>query len=296
MNSGLSEAAVSDSKRVRSFRRAITKAIPIRPDDRATRERFAQLPLPSQLVHYLEWLQRFVPPRPREVVIETPMDGHPRWPELKDCLEELLAKVRTGADVNRHLGERIARGYSPAASGLWDDRDFLLTVTGYRHFHLGRGERTRGGFTERQNDVLFADISSDRFVALGIFDHSVFRDPSCGPQTADQRRFWSMHENRRSRQVPPGAVYFDVGITTSGRCIGLVNLADAYARQIHQLDPLLDDRAFVAQLYEECPRDVPRRPKFSWAFRDLDLALLERTGRSAFIIPKAAGVARHMED
>src|SRR4051794_27942177 len=171
-----------EPKRIAKLRREIVRAIPRFPNDKSSKERLERESLGGLLVHYLSWQLRFVVPRPRTVHVEDTASTDPRWITLAPEITVLLDKVRRGEDLTPHLSLAAwTEGYTPAASGQgpgvdrWADKDFLLNVMGFHHFHLNSTLEKRG-FITRSKDVLFASVSRTRFDVIGIFDHSVFDD------------------------------------------------------------------------------------------------------------------------
>jgi hypothetical protein len=65
------------------------------------------------------------------------------------------------------------------------DKDMLLNVMGYHHFHLDAAPHNK----KRSDDVLFAHVTPDTFTLLGIFDHTVF----CYTRiTTERMRLWEI--------------------------------------------------------------------------------------------------------
>jgi hypothetical protein len=44
-----------------------------------------------------------------------------------------------------------------------------------------------------------------------------------------------------------------------------------------KIDPSLDDREKLVELYKTAGRDTPKRPKLAWHFHNLDFGLIDRT-------------------
>jgi hypothetical protein len=190
----------------------------------------------SLMIVFLSWQMRFVRQGKRTIAIRQSASQDPRWKSLKPQITQFLKKVESGDDLSPHLSLGAWReGYTPAAQQIgaavdrWDDKDFLLNVMGFHHFHLGT-KLEKKGFVERTDEVLFAFVTRTTFDVLGIFDHSVFEnhDPSAMP-------------------APPGSYVIANMISLSGHQTGIVMLAQRYARWIKELDPKLDDREFLAK-------------------------------------------------
>jgi hypothetical protein len=66
----------------------------------------------------------------------------------------------------------------------WADKDMLLNVMGYHHFHFDAAPHNR----VRSDDVLFAHVTRETFTVIGIFDHAVFEVDPAKPMMAERNR------------------------------------------------------------------------------------------------------------
>ena len=222
----------AESKRIQNFRFTIAGEIPRFPNNKETLRQLRESPLASVLIYYHHWIVRYVRPRPRTVDIEATVTSDSRWARLEGRIAKFLDKVKTGADLTPHLSvEPHTRGYTPASSRVgptvdrWADKDFLLNVMGYHHFHLGE---TIGpnGVAVRTADVLFAKVARERFIAIGIFGHSVFSRArtATDEMTFERERLWRTFTEHSTRGLPPGSIYIPASITTSGHSLQLAHL------------------------------------------------------------------------
>jgi hypothetical protein len=225
------------------------------------------------------------------VALEPAVTNDSRWGDLRTAIDALLDEVRNGQDLTPRLSLLVHKhGFSPASAAKtpdvdrWADKDFLLNVMGYHHFHL-RMVRESAGHVQRSNEVLFAALTRDHFEALAIFDHSVFEktDAVTNTMTAERNRLWDIFTAKACRGMPAGAVYVPAMIMTSGHCYHHVTLAFNYARIVRDLDPKLDDPVFVRGMYEEAKITLPGRPKLKWHLNYLDLGLFDE-GQNVFFV------------
>lgn len=107
-----------ESKRVKTFRLAITKDIPKFPNNKDILKSLEGESLGSLLIHYTNWAVRYVSIRPRAVHIESTASSDARWPALNSEITAFLQKVKNGEDLTPHLSlEPHTRGYTPTSSG-----------------------------------------------------------------------------------------------------------------------------------------------------------------------------------
>jgi hypothetical protein len=272
------------SKRIRAFEQGLIKGIPRFPNNRETLNLLESKSLGSLMIIYLNWMSRYVPPRPRSVHIETSVTSDPRWKLLSADTKLLFDKARNGHDLSPHLSLKVRReGFSPNKAGLdnvvsrWEDKDFLLNAMGYHHFHLSHIPENNG-HNKRTDVMLFAELTREKFTAVGFFDHDVFessQEPSKS-MTAERERLWNIFDQRSARGAKPGSVYINVAITTSGHCLHHTSLAAHYARTICEIDPKIDDPEFVGKQFGIENIEVARTLKPIWFLNYLDLGLYEK--------------------
>ena len=281
------QAVAIEPPRIKKFRRELIKAIPRVPNDRASQLHMQQKPLSSLLVDYGNWRSRYVGQRPRTISIEPAAQADTRWVAHAATIEAFLDKVRRGDDLTPHLSlEPHTRGYAAAARtpgatvvDRWSDKDFVLNVMGYHHFHLGTGLEKRG-HAKRTDDLIFAEVGRDSFKVIAIFDHDLFKNNSL-----ERARLWSVHENVIFRNVPQGSSVLMGNIFTSGHSHTVMFYAMRYARIINYMEPKLDDPEFVKELYQ--PRsEAPTKPRPSWGFSHLDLAIYDAAKPAYLILQK----------
>jgi hypothetical protein len=271
------------SKRIRAFCLDLATTIPKFPNDKASLQSLERKSLGSLLVDYANWAIRYVTPRPRKVVVESAALSDSRWTSLQADITSFLSKVERGDDLMPHLSiEPHTRGYTPAASGAgpnvdrWADKDMVLNITGYHHFHISSSIEPQG-FVTRGNELLFAHVTRDTFTVVALFDHSVFEKAEVGkPLTAERERLWSIFKERSARHAPPNSLVVPSIIATSGHSMHFTFLAMDYARLISKIDPKLDESAYIASLVAGNGFTLPTKQKWKWHLNYLDLGVLEK--------------------
>lgn len=280
------------SKRIKQFRLGIAKSIPKFPNDRKTLAILEAKPLGSLLIDYVNWAYRLIPPRPRTVIIEPTLTADPRWKAFAADTKALLEGVRHGDDLNPNLSLRVFRnGFTPASSSTarstdkWEDKDFYLNTMGYHHLHLSQLIET-AGHAKRTDEVLFAQVTRERFNAIGFFDHSVFEptDHASQTMTAERDRLWRIFEHRSSVGREPGKVYISTPIVTSGHSLYYTRLAIEFAQLIHSIDQKLDDFSSRSEVFDTVPHEAVKAMKLRWHLNYLDLGLLDKTTSTFYVL------------
>lgn len=275
-----------ETPRIRRFREKLVSRIPRFPNNKASLEHMQSKELPEIVIDYIAWRSRYLGARPREVVVEPTASADPKWAEMSSAIEIFMDKVRRGEDLSPHLSiDPHNHGYTPIAHAQgatieqkWLDKDFVLNTTGLHHFHLGVRFEERGHI-ERTNDVLFAEVTREKFTAIAIFDHDVFVLGS-----EEQARMSEIHMAVRFRNVPPGTTAMvGGGITLAGTTVQGIFYAQRCLRILMAQDAKLDDQDYVRRLYSQAV-EPPKRPKPEWDFVHLDLAIYDEIIPAHFIV------------
>ncbi len=287
-------AAIEDLKRIKAFRRELIAAIPRFPNDKASLQAFKAKSLTDLLMTYIGWRLRYVAARPRKITGLSMLDGDPRSATLKANIDAFLQAVEAGHDLTPYLSiDQHTRGYTPAAearspdANTWADKDFLLNVMGLHHFHLGLTKET-AGHMKRTNEVVFASVTRDTFEILGLFTHAAFDYEGDGTMTPERVKLWSIYEARQAAGASPGQLmtggYGGLGITLSSQPVTVTRTAMRYVKILREIEPKLDDPAYVRALYGKS--GVPPKPKLKWHFRQLDFGLLDEDAGFFLILAK----------
>lgn len=279
----LSEIAeMEESKTIRAFKSELIKIMPYFPNTKEVQTELLEQHLSSVMLHYLHWASRLIPVRPRVVSIEPYLLQDSRWSEYENDVRELLRKVELGEDLTEHLSNKVlTKGYTPkdyilAKGDAWTDKDQLLNTKGFHHLHLHAGKSKKGSV------VLFAQVSRDKFMAVALFDHSVF-DYDNHEMSEERRRMWAISDHIAARELPPNSVYMSYPITTSGHPLHINSMTHEYWHVISQIDHKVGSREFAEEMFTGCSTQMPKKPKFKWLLYGLDLGLLETKTSNFFV-------------
>ncbi len=276
-----------ESKRIQKFKGELIKDLPFFPNDKKTKKELEVQHLDELLFNYIHWAIRRPPPRPRRVIIAPEVTNDVRWKILSASIKAFLKKVSNGDDLTPHLSKTTRKGYTPpnriaaGDAGKWDDKDFLLNTRGFHHFHLGQSIGSND-MVERTDDVLFAFVDRNVFHAVGIFDHNVFEAPDQNRNSCERERMWQIHEKHVTKGMKPGTVYMANPITLSGHPVFIHNLKRRYAQAIYDIDPQLDDKAYVSDLYQKANMKMVKEGKLEWCLMRMDLGLYNKDANCFF--------------
>ena len=185
-------------------------------------------------------------------------------------------------DLGPYLSSKASRhGYMMISdpeltdTSTWNDKDFLLNVMGFHHFHLGLHKES-SGLMERTDEVLFAFVTRDTLEILGLFDHSVFDWSVDESMALERERLWSIRDKFLAKGAQPGAIVLDgyggLGITTAGTPTVVTRKAICHAVLIRDIDPKLDDVEYVRTLFPG--HAVPAKLRLEWHYNHMDFGLL----------------------
>jgi len=254
--------------------------LPRLPNNRASLEALCAMPIRRVILAFLTWRMRLIPARPRVVTLWSGGVTPAQFQAARAKLRPLLEKVVTGRDLTPHLSDYVKTAgiVLPGARAMErrEDIDTVLIRHGLHHFHSGVAGP--GNPKGRSGNLVFAEVLEGEFRIVAIADHHAFKRSS--PQ---QLRLFEICQSYIARGVPPGQGFMANPVMSSGHPAMLVVFADRCETEILRLDPLLDDPAFIDNLYNGQPiiRDGqpvarPVDPSLAWYFNDLTLGILDR--------------------
>lgn len=284
----------TESQRIVRLRKSIIQFIPRFPNTKESLSALKAKGLADLLITYANFASRSVPPRKRIVSIDPTVTSDRRWKSLSGNITALLDKARNGEDLNPYLSLGAHKdGYTPPATGpgqnvkIWADKDLVLNVMGFHHFHLSL-ELEESGISKRTNDVLFATLTRNSFIAIGIFDHSVFYKTADQPElqmTLERKRLYSLYDQHLQRGRPAGAGYLlSSAISTAGTTINHSMQSIQYVKIIREFDPKLDDPEFRQTVLKPVGNSDVRKHKLEWMLNYLDLGVHNKTTEEFYIL------------
>jgi hypothetical protein len=224
---------------------------------------------------------RLIPAKPRRVGLWLPGVTTEEFRAVKQRLEPLLIKVGAGKDLTSHLSDLvntkgvILPGASP--SDRKKDIDMVLTRQGLHHFHVGLASPDNP--RARSGSLVFAEVLDKEFRIVAISDHRAFQAGS-----PEQLRFFRICRSYMAKDIPPGQGFMSSPVMSSGHSMLVALFALKCEDTIAQLDPQLDNPAFIDKLYNEQPIVRPKNPSLMWHFDDLKFGIFDRRTNVFFCI------------
>jgi hypothetical protein len=271
------------------------------------------MPLSSLLVQYMNWADRFVPPRPRKVFA---WETFTRWGNGSRHLaavSELKTRIIAGEDLRPFLSEQITQyGYVQSKIGKdgkkrgpeWGDKDYALNAYGVHHLHLGRKIRP-DGWSERTKELLYVTFDRKHAGFLMVGNHASFDDGSLGQALAEaqvaaggaikgiigparvftpkERNLLHRHGISTFAQVGDKTVMSGM-LSSAGTSIHHTSHAQRIMRMLEFYEPLLDDPMTSQAWFEAASRTQPTAPELSWRLHYGDLGVYEAKTRAFFLI------------
>ena len=276
------------SVRFQKFRRRLIKELPRRPNDRASLTLLQSKENTDLLIIYLCWRFRQIGVRPRQVVGKSTLLVDAVFAKLKSKLDAFINAAEQGSDLTPYLSLRALReGFVSTTQSHrtdWDDKDFLLNVMGFHHFHLGL-QREPKGHMKRTKEVLFGHVSRDKLEILGLFDHTVFDHTKGNQMTPERAKIWSVYEawchSKAANDDAPAIIVSS--ITLAGTPMVVTVEAIKHLDLIRRIDPQLDDLNYaINTLYGGAP--PPKQMKLQWHYNHLDLGILNVPTGDFFVL------------
>ncbi len=280
----------------------------------ALRRELASQPLCYVLIHYMTWVDRLIPPRPRKVTVRKGFWETRLTPEQMAALAIIAAAFSGGRDLTRNLsGATLIRGYSTGkrAAKRWvvrDDghKDFALNSYDLHHLHLVPSNR-RGKRSGKSDQLLFVKVLREeaRFIHLG--DHRSFDGAELpatvaaeladegwavlGVQPPREGGFSASERSRLRRsgftvpEVVDGQVIAMPPLAMDGSSVFHVQHASKISRWLAHWEPRLDTPSGIAEFASGSGLPVDQFTNMRWSFYYGDFCLQVEEGKSVLCIP-----------
>lgn len=293
--------------RLIELQNALANMIPCEPED--VRSDLKEMALPSLLIYFMNWRDRFIPPRARNVTTWERFLRDDRTREHWPAILKLQRRIEAGEDLTPFLSKDIVRyGYVRPKKGKdgkqrgveWRDKDYVLNAYGIHHFHLTDKIKSKG-WSKRTEQLLYISFSRDSAFFLMVGDHDSFDDGTLAQAVAEMRAaaghemkgvlggvFNPAESNKLQRhgfttvaQVGDKVVLQAV-LSSAGTALFHSKHATKLMRMIEANELLLDQEEFTRGWFESAGRPCPAAPDFFWMMHYCDLCVVEKSSRTAF--------------
>jgi hypothetical protein len=291
-----------DRPRLEEFRQWLIQAIPCEPAH--ARADLAARSLSSLLIDFMNWRDRFVSQRARNVTTWDKFFRDPRALRVWPAVIKLGQRIAAGDDLTPFLSKDIKRyGYVRPKLGKdgkrrgieWGDKDYVLNSYGFHHLHLSDKIKA-SGWVHRTDDLMFASFTREAAFFLMVGDHKSFDDGTLDRAVAESRASSGQvikgvtgesmaHADRHKLHRRGVTTAIAVGdntvmgpmISTAGTSIFQSTQVAKMMHVIEQQEPRLDDTAARQQLFSSAGRPCPDLPDFIWRMNNCDLGVLEQS-------------------
>lgn len=167
------------SPRIARLRQALIGMVPV--DKPSFRPALEALPFPRAMITYLNWVDRFVPPRPRRVEYSDGFWESDAAMRSRPEVSRIVREVAAGGDLAPYLSKRAEhKGFAPAKydgggrliSSKWRDKDFALNAYGVHHMHLEPARVDE--CANSSGALLFVEFNRDHARLVMVGDHDSF--------------------------------------------------------------------------------------------------------------------------
>ena len=274
------------------------------------------------MIAYLNWVDRFVPPRPRVVAYTDGFWESDAATRNRPEVSRIAREVAVGDDLAPYLSKRAEhKGFAPAKyngdghliSSKWRDKDFALNAYGVHHMHLEPA--TVDECDNSSDTLLFVEFSRDHARLVMVGDHDSFdspeletavlksrlgsgfelkgiRGPRDGGYTPQERNALARAGICTVTSID-GRVLISSSVSTAGIADRVTMYGQRLLRQLAELNKLADDAQWVAKLFESCNLPPPDLAELEWQMLYDSLLLRDlRSGETFGIVEGPRGFAR----
>lgn len=270
--------------------------------------------LSKLLYHYMGWVDRFIPPRARDVGTWSGFWQTGKAVRHMEVILELAQKIKNGKKLNRYLSDRVAtKGYMrPSLDKIgkikgiqWGSKDYALNLYEVHHLHLDPKIGARG-WSKRTNDLLFVVFGRDAAVLIMVGNHKSFDDGSLAdaitryraetgryelkgvlPPARDDELSFSQQNSIQRRGISTiynvdGKTIIGASQSTAGTSMHHTRHAADIKRVLNKEDSKIDDPNYTKTLFQYYGLQPPENPTYEWKMSFGDLLLFEKSSGSTF--------------
>jgi hypothetical protein len=156
-----------------SIRQLVLDHLPYDRSDAALVAALHGMSADDLLIRWFNWVQRMVPPVPRQVLQSVEFGANPLVQQRQSDLQALIADIAAGADLTKYLSRGVEHGFvDPSGVKMHrrQDLDLMLSAWGIHHLHISQKVEP-DGYVERDGPIIFAVFRRDRAYLIDLMTH-----------------------------------------------------------------------------------------------------------------------------
>lgn len=301
------------SPRLKRLKADLILAIPCAPEEARLKEELESKPLDYVIMHYLNWVDRWIATRKRAVLFAEDFWKTPMSDEILSGVSLLYRQVTDGEDLSLHLshftrthgytGESQTKRRGPIwADGGRGDRDFAVHVYETHHLHftpMSENFKRKG----QSDALLFVNVRRNtmRFLMVGnhkSFDSEQLKQAVVKARRADCLTIKGISLPDEDKPNPPSLYRsgFNVIERLDGESVfmGLLNSTGSSIQYLQHADRIMifleewDEKLNTVDGRKEFSnqRLIPARyfEDFGWSFWHGDFCLVNGDGEAVSLI------------
>ncbi|KAB7610122.1 hypothetical protein F9L33_14595 [Amylibacter sp. SFDW26] len=300
---------VMSEERVASLRKLVIGLIPSKPGDDQVRKELLDMSINSLVTIYMNWVDRFIPPRKRRVMGWDGFEKRNNPKQFSSELNELIKIINEGGNLKPYLSEKILKEcYSPLDTkkkGInWMGKDMALNAYDVHHLHLVPINKN-GNRKGQSKELLFVGVSRDEVLFIMLGDHKSFDDGSLreavseyhaqsgneligvaglasNPINEDKSKLTRRGIN--TIDEIDGKFLIPAMLSTTGTAVAHTRHADFCCKIIEEFEPLLHERPKIIKRLGIQANELPNEPIWEWSFWYADLILSETISGKRFLM------------
>lgn len=304
-----SDPLVMSEERAAALRKQMIGLIPSKPGDDHARSELRSMPIGSLTATYMNWVDRFIPPRKRQVMGWNGFEKRNNPKQFSSELNELIKIINEGGNLKPYLSEKILNEcYSPlegTKKGInWIGKDMALNAYDVHHLHLVPINEN-GNRKGQSKELLFVAVNRDEVLFIMLGDHKSFDDGSLreavsehhaqsgnvlkgvvglasNPSDKDKSKL-TRHGINTIEEID-GKFPMPTMLSMAGTGIAHIRHVDFCCGVIEEFEPLLDERTKIINRLGIQANELSNEPIWKWSFWYADLILSETISDERFLM------------